>query len=287
MKFLKSHFALSRSQQNGIFVLIVLIILFQIVIFGMDYLPSNEEPIDQERLEAFTRQMDSIEKARPGKKDTIYPFNPNFLSDFKGYQLGMKAEEIDRLLRYRENGQWINSSEDFQEVTKISDDLLRKISPSFRFPAWIQKNSSKSNFEHAVQQKLEVSDLNLATAEDLQAINGIGAKLSERIIKYRFKIGGFLDSSQLNDVYGLSPEVIEKLNARFKIITRPKISIISIHTATAAELAEIPYLSPEMARKIINYRNLHERISSFEELSKIDAFPSDKIDRIKLYLAVE
>ena len=287
MKFLKSHFALSRSQQNGIFVLIALIILFQVVIFGMDYLPSKTEPISRERLEVFQQQMDSIEKARPEKKDTIYPFNPNYLSDFKGYQMGMSIEEIDRLLQYRENGKWVNSTEDFQEVTKISDELLAKIAPSFRFPEWINKAEKKSKIEHSIPKKLEISDLNMATAEDLQVVNGIGEKLSERIVKYRYSLGGFVDAMQLKDVYGLSPEVIEKINLRFAVITKPDVSIRNINSLTAAELAEIPYFNAELARKIISYRNLHERIASFEELSKIDGFPSDKIDRIKLYLAVE
>ena len=35
------------------------------------------------------------------KKDTIYPFNPNFISDYKGYKLGMSIQEIDRLHQYR------------------------------------------------------------------------------------------------------------------------------------------------------------------------------------------
>ena len=31
----------------------------------------------------------------------IYPFNPNFITDYKGYKLGMNSKEINRLLLYR------------------------------------------------------------------------------------------------------------------------------------------------------------------------------------------
>jgi hypothetical protein len=27
----------------------------------------------------------------------VYPFNPNFITDYKGYKLGMSVQEIDRL----------------------------------------------------------------------------------------------------------------------------------------------------------------------------------------------
>jgi len=46
----------------------------------------------------------------------IYPFNPNFITDY-GYKLGMTSEEINRLLNYRATNKWINSAEEFQKFT--------------------------------------------------------------------------------------------------------------------------------------------------------------------------
>ncbi|SDS69556.1 helix-hairpin-helix domain-containing protein [Gramella sp. MAR_2010_147] len=286
MKFLKSHFALSRSQQNGIFVLVLIIIGFQIFLF-LDF-SSESEVVDQSEIEGFQRQLDSLNRTASKRKDTIYPFNPNYITDFKGYQLGMNLEEIDRLLVFRNSGKWINSSEDFQKVTDISDSLLKKISPSFRFPEWTQKVSSINTFQNNLKtSEMKVSDLNAASAEDFKAINGIGEVLSQRIVKYRSSIGGFLNSSQLKDVYGLSPEVIARIDQKFTILSKPDIAIKNLNSITEAELSEIPYFNDQLAREIISYRKLHEGISSFEELSKINTFPYDKIDRIKLYLAIE
>lgn len=287
MKFLKSHFALSKVQQNGIFVLVILIILFQLVIFGMDYLPEDESmPLTNEEVEEWTRQLDSINRPKENRRDTIYPFNPNYITDYKAYQLGMNLEETDCLLEYRKSGNWINSVEDFKKVTGISDSLLNVISPSFRFPEWV--SNTRSPKVRITENKInsEKIDLNSATAEDLITVNGIGEVLSSRIIKYRYSIGGFLDPVQLNDVYGLSPEIIKEVLNKFEIRTRPDIEIKNINSISLAELSEIPYFNYETARKIINYRSLHEGISSFEELTEIPGFPYDKIDRIKLYLAI-
>lgn len=287
MKFLKSHFALSRSQQNGIFVLVVLIIIFQVILF-IDFSDSEDHSdIQKTEIQAFQNQLDSLNRISEKRKDTVYPFNPNYITDFKGYQLGMSVEEIDKLLAYRAQNKWVNSSNDFQKVTGISDSLLNKISPSFRFPEWTKTRNSTITAVESKPSELIILDLNSASANDLKSINGVGEVLSERIVKYRLSIGGFLNPIQLNDVYGLSPEVIDRINLKFKILTKPDVTIRNINSITASELAEIPYINEVLARDIISYRNLNEGISSFEELAKINRFPSDKIDRIKLYLAIE
>jgi len=288
MNFFKSHFALSQSQQNGIFVLVLLIIGFQAFMF-FDFSSNSEiQKIDQSEIERFQRELDSINRNTPDRKDTIFPFNPNYLNDFKGYQLGMSVEEIDRLLNYRKSGKWINSVSDFQKITRISDSLLRKISPAFRFPEWTQRtNSPTIQHDKFKGSDASVLDMNTASAEDFKLVNGVGEVLSERIIKYRNSIGGFLSPIQLKDVYGLSPEVIEKIEEKFQIQSRPDIAIKNLNLISEAELSEIPYFNNGLAQQIISYRKLNEGISSFEELSKINAFPYDKIDRIKLYLVLE
>ena len=287
MKFLKSHFALSRSQQNGIFILVLVIIILQLILFGSDYVSKDSEPVNDEEIIKFQNQLDSIRKLKPIVRDTIYPFNPNYLSDFKGYQIGMSVEEIDKLLKYRATNKWINSAEEFQTVTGVSDSLMMIIEPSFRFPEWV-KNSGK--LQKPITEKavdISIADLNTVSAEDLQVVNGIGEKLSERIVKYRKSIGGFLSEEQLKDVYGLSPDVIARINEKFQVVNKPQVILQNINSITEAELAELPYFNPALARKIINYRIMNEGIRSFEELTKISGFPSDKIDRIKLYLSVQ
>jgi len=288
MKFLKSHFALSRSQQNGIFVLVLLIIGFQVFMFIDISSEEQSDIINEDRIQDFQKQLDSLNRNTSLRRDTIYPFNPNYINDYKGYILGMNLEEIDRLLAYRKNGKWINSERDFQNVTGVSDSLLRKISPSFRFPEWINKqNSSTFRTQKTSGPDLVILDLNLASAEDFKLINGVGEVLSQRIVKYRNSIGGFLSSIQLKDVYGLSPEVIGRIEEKFQIRSRPDVPIRNLNSINEAELAEIPYFDNKLAKTIISYRKLNEGISSFEELSKINTFPYDKIDRIKLYLTLE
>ncbi len=299
MKNFKSHFWYNNSQRNGIFFLAILIIALQLVFFFVDF--SREDTTEANSLEIlkFQQEIDSLKQLKLAtKKTNIYPFNPSFLTDFKGYQLGLSTEEIDRLLLHRVKGNYINSSKEFQQVTKISDSLLVIISPLFKFPDWIsnkkrdifQSRNFGSNKASEVSQKKEPvtlhskKDLNTATTKDLQTINGIGEKLSERIIKYREKLGGFLLNQQLYEVYYLDAEVAAKVLERFKIIEKPIIKKINVNTATFKEVLSIVYIDYDLTKKIFEYRDEVAEIQSLEELKGIDGFPLEKFDRIILYL---
>ena len=267
--------------------MVIIIIVLQAIYYFLDFSTEDSaESLNPEELEAFQAQIDSIKLARAEADSVkIYPFNPNYITDFKGYTLGMSVEEIDRLHRFRDRDKWINSAKDFQKVTGVSDSLLASISPYFKFPDWVIEAEKKKS-KVKVTTPISVSDLNKAEAEELQKVNGIGEVLANRIVNYRTKIGGFRSELQLKDIYGLNYETREKLQRQFRVTEKENFSLININQARLLELVEVPYIKYELAREIIDYRQLHEKIESFEELSKIESFPSDKIDRIQLYLSL-
>ena len=287
MKSIKSHFVFTRSQQNGIFLLVCIIIILQAFYYFSDFTNDvSAEGLSPEELERFQAQIDSIKLARAEADSVrIYPFNPNYITDFKGYALGMSVEEIDKLHQFRDEDKWINSAIDFQKVTGVSDSLLASISPYFKFPDWVIEAEKKKAKRREVAP-IFISDLNTAKAEELQKIDGIGDVLASRIVNYRTKIGGFRSEIQLKDIYGLSYETREKLQRQFRVIESENFRLININKAKVLDLVEVPYIKYELAREIIDFRQLHEKIESFEELSKIESFPSDKIDRIQLYLSL-
>jgi competence ComEA-like helix-hairpin-helix protein len=200
--------------------------------------------------------------------------------------MGMTAEELDRLYAYRNANNFVNSAGGFKEVTGISDSLLTILAPRFRFPRGNLYNSpeEKSVAAGGVKMVIPKWDLNKATAGDLRQINGIGAVLSERIIRFREALGGFLQDSQLYDVYGLDAEVVARTLGRFRVVEPPDITPIDINTASVEEIAGLVYISFPMAEAIVEYREKVGGIGSFDEISRLEGFPSDKIERIKLYL---
>ncbi|WP_282040605.1 ComEA family DNA-binding protein [Winogradskyella flava] len=289
---MKSHFQFSNQQRNGIFLLLAIIIVLQCIYNFVDF-SDGEIPIDNQELDSFREELDSLRLVEFEKNEPkIYPFNPNYITDYKGYTLGMSNEEIDRLHTFRESNQWVNSVKQFQDVTKVSDSLLASISPYFKFPDWVTNPKPKSNrynnsFSNNSRPKAFVQkvDLNVASASQLQKVYGVGEKLSERIISYRNKYkGGFVDDVELSEVYGLTPEVIERIKNEFTVKTPRAIARFNLNTATRDELVQVQYIDYEVANNIIEERTLREGFKSLDELTKVEDFPVKKIEIIKLYL---
>ncbi|MDU8885596.1 helix-hairpin-helix domain-containing protein [Yeosuana sp. MJ-SS3] len=289
---MKSYFTFSKRQRNGIFLLLFLIIVFQCIYFFIDF-SSEEIKYNEAEFELFQKEIDSLRLVEiENRKPVIYPFNPNFITDYKGYTLGMSNEEIDRLLKYREQNLWINSVKQFQEVTQVSDSLLNAISPYFKFPDWVTNPKSQNtsafknyNTPRSFEEKL---DLNTATASQLQRVNGIGKALSERIVNFRSKfVGGFIADVQLQDVYGLSPEVIERIGEQFTVKTPRQIEKINLNTASSEQLVTIQHIDYQLAHNIIEQKTLREGYKSLDELLKVKDFPVNKIEIIKLYLTLD
>ncbi|MGK0176121.1 MAG: DNA uptake protein ComE-like DNA-binding protein [Ulvibacter sp.] len=292
MKSIKPHFWYNKSQRNGVFFLLFFILILQGVYFFVDFSSSEETNLPSEEITLFQNQIDSLKLIEiENRKPKIYPFNPSFISDYKGYQLGMTTQEIDRLLSHRESGKYINSARQFQVVTKVSDSLLAVISPYFKFPDWISRKKNTSlNYNKPKEEEIftgEKQDLNIVTAIQLKEIKGIGDKLSERIIKYRTSMKGFMNDEQLEQVYGLKPEVIAKVLQRYTVLSQPTIEKVNVNTATFKEVLHLPYIDYELTKKIFQYRDEVAEIQNLEELKNIEDFPIENFDKIALYLKAE
>src|SRR5690554_1801924 len=253
---IKSHFTFNKRQRSGILLLLLLIISLLCVYWFIDF--SNDTTLDtsSEEIVAIQNELDSLRLAEAeSRKPKIYPFNPNFITDFKGYTLGMSNDEIDRLLKFREQGKWINSIADFKNVTKVSDSLLNEISPYFKFPDWVSNPQPTTNYKSHVNNKGFVEkpfhqkiDLNEATEEELQQVSGIGEALSKRIVSYRQKLNGFSNEKQLYAVYGLDSVVIKRTLNLFTVKTPKEIAKMNINKASASDIATIPGISFELAK---------------------------------------
>lgn len=292
---IKSHFTFSRQQRSGILLLLLLIVSLLCVYWFVDFSEEDTFDISSAEIVSIQNELDSlrlaaIENSKPQK----YPFNPNFITDYKGYALGMTNEEIDRLLQYRKEGNWINSPADFKKVTGVSDSLLNELSPYFKFPDWVTNPKPKTNYKDFKNEKgfsekpfAQKIDLNKATEEQLQQVSGIGEALSKRIISNREKLGGFSNDIQLYSIYGLEPSVAQRILNIFTVKTPKDIFKINVNTASASDISTIPGISFEMAKKIWEYRRLHEKINNVQELDKIEGMTERKLQLIQLYLSVE
>jgi DNA uptake protein ComE-like DNA-binding protein len=289
-KTIKGYFNFSREQRAGIVVLFAIIIMLQLIYFFVDFSAVAKSDPEKQKWLSLESQIDSLNENNGKERPKMYPFNPNFITDYKGYKLGMSVQEIDRLLAFRKKNKYVNSPKEFQNVTKVSDSLLAAIAPFFKFPDWVNNKKEFKTFEKysnsafAKKEKIVLIDINQATQEDLIKIYGIGEAISLRILKQKENLGGFVSMEQMKDVWGLSPEVIANLNSHFKVSVLPNFKKIAVNDASLKELSQFFYFKYTLAKEIVTYRSMNGNIKNIEDLTKIKGFPVDKAKIIDLYL---
>ena len=283
-------FKFTATQRAGIFLLLLIIIGIQVAYYFREIKFEEDTSLEKQQWLSLQSQIDTMKIEKVNYKPTIYPFNPNFITDFKGYNLGMSTAEIDRLLEFRKKNLYVNSAEEFQALTKVSDSLLATMEPYFKFPDWVKNKKQSKGFEkypnqaYAKKEKAPIIDINLASQEDLIKVYGIGPGLSERILKQKELLGGFISMDQMEDVWGLSPEVIEKLKGQFNVGAVPNVKKVKINDASAKELQLFPYFRYPLNKEIVTYRSMNNGIKNSEDLSKIKGFPIEKIKIIEKYM---
>ena len=281
MNTFQSLFVFTRSQRNGLLLLVFLMVSVQLSYYFIDFNAVETNPPERAQWLALERKIDSFQRAKP--KFQRFPYNPNFISDAKGYKIGMSVAEIDRLHAFRAQGRFVNSAAEFQSVTKVSDSLLAVISADFKFPGWVRK-SRKIQAPVFREGRMTQIDINAATKEELMAVYGIGDALSDRILKQKEILGGFVSMEQMQDVWGLHEQVVEKLKQQFVVKTVPAVKKIKVNDASVKELAQFPYFRYALAKEIVTYRSMNGAIRNADDLKNIKNFPLDKISIIALYL---
>ncbi len=295
-------FGFTRQQRVGIIALFLLIVVLQAGYFvytSMAAGTSGSQSEEEKQWLSLQAEIDRLKSQNTEKVKVIYPFNPNFISDYKGYTLGMTVAEIDRLHKFRETGKFVNSAEDFKKVTGVHDTLLAKLSPYFKFPDWVIKKQQQSVKEHTYpnreytsydksprkeEKKIILKDINEALEEDLDEVYGIGPAFAKKILRRRAQLGAFVSMEQMDEIKDLSPEAVAGLKQKFRVSGQPAVTKININTASLNQLSYFTYFNKNIAKAIITRRSMKGKINNIEELLEINEFPVDKQKIIPLYL---
>lgn len=163
----------------------------------------------------------------------------------------------------------------FRRTVYIRDTVRRK------WYVWDTVTVQVKSVRYATKSRpLEPLDLNTLDSTGLVKLPGIGPATAIKIIRYRECLGGYTQISQLTEIEGL-PDSLMKW---FIITDTVPIRKVPVNKATLTELRRHPYLDFYQARAIVEFRNERGMIKGPGQLSFMEEFSAQDLDRLIPYL---
>ncbi len=289
--WIKSFFGFSRRETNAFLILLPLmfVLIFSEPIYRywfvqQDHDYSKEANQLDSLIATWKWESDSAAIETRAISRELFAFDPNRSSKEELMKLGFSKSFANRVVNYRIKGGKFFVKNDLMKIYGMDTVLFKQLIPFVNLPETILKDRAVSKAEPKEKSSVAKFDLNKADTSQLIKIYGIGSKLSLRIISYREKLGGFISSSQLNEVYGLDSIVVKELVSRSFIDQNFLPKQINVNTATDKELGSHPYIKYKLAKAIGAYRMQHGSFAAVDDLKRITIIDADAFARMKPYL---
>ncbi|MEO9532260.1 MAG: helix-hairpin-helix domain-containing protein [Crocinitomicaceae bacterium] len=216
------------------------------------------------------------------EKNALSYFNPNNLDEQGWENIGFSQKQAQAIVKYRSSYGPFKTAEDVSKIYVISDDKYKEIAPFMIF----EKQDEDVLPDTSINDAVVLVDVNTATAELLQEINGIGPTYSERIVKFRNSLGGFYSKDQFDEVYGISEESLAALKKR-TTISEDHIDKIKINSISKSDLKRHPYFKKwEVVSAILSKRD-KERITSLSFLVDDNVVGKAELEKMEAYVSYE
>lgn len=250
----------------------------------------NLSAADYERIAPYIRIAPSLRDqplTAPATAPASFLFDPNTVSFDSLRRLGVPARVARTLINYREAGGIFRRPADLKKVYGMTADHLERLLPQVALPAVPDSTgdaapASDSLLPETASVPPLVVDVNRADAATWAQLRGIGPVLSERIVRFRERLGGFTSIDQVAETYGLPDSTFEVIRPQLR--SSPPLRRLAINELDWQTLRKHPYLNRREARALVAYRQAHGPFSGPEALSQVRALNRQTLTRILPYL---
>jgi competence protein ComEA len=301
-RIVKDYFSFSKKETTAAIILLIIVGSF----IALPYLYKKErqppviDPQVKAAVEAIQPKSTSNEsvsddfadryQAVPTEVETkyaLFEFDPNTLDAAGWKRLGLRDKTINTLLNYRNKGGKFRKPEDIRKIWGLRPQEADRIIPYAKIDA-PQNSYAKPVFGSVAPtaKAIAVVDINTAQPQDMRNIPGMENGLQYRIVKFREKLGGFINLEQVKETYGMTDSAFTAMQPYIKFVPAA-VAKININSASDFELNAHPYISNSVAKAIALYRTQHGSYQSVADIKKIAFIKEDVFQKIAPYLTVE
>lgn len=224
--------------------------------------------------------------------ERVFPFDPNVASEDEWMRLGLSSRQARIIRNYVSKGGRFRRAQDLLRIYGFPEEAFEVLAPHVRISAsrtetpsddYKTRRFSGPTGERAPRRIGKIG-INTADSSAWESLPGIGSVLASRIVKFRERLGGFHNASQVAETYGLSDSVytlIRPLLQEEPLIFSPG---LDINASTVAEIRAHPYMTPRLARSVVAYREQHGRYVRAEDLLAIETMTEELFEKLKPYI---
>ncbi|MBI2730930.1 MAG: helix-hairpin-helix domain-containing protein [Sphingobacteriales bacterium] len=321
-EWVKDYFTFTKKERTGIIVLVILVLILLFIPYLFPYLKkrpkhNNAEfeneiaklkqlKIDSSQAHNLVRRTNNDDNDNDGQVDYYQPkkrndeenrrgelfaFDPNTATGAEWKRLGIKDKTIQTIQNYLSKGGRFRKPGDLYKVYGLKEEDVTRMIPYVAIKSETVSETFKETpsivYENKKAKSFSVQiEINTADTNTLIVLPGIGSKLSQRIINFRDKLGGFYSVEQVGETFALPDSTFQKIKPNL-ICNTSLLKKININTADLNILKAHPYIRYALANVIIQYRNEHGNYNSVDDLRKISMMTDELFRKISPYLTIE
>lgn len=313
-KWIRDYFTFSQKERRSVFGLVILAVFFALLPALFPFLVKDEielvvDTVTQNQLaqlqiiperKEYNRQEEGTEQWYQPKSSNTYQtqskttaaelfyFNPNTASAEDFERLGLRSKTIQTILNYRNKGGRFYKADDLERIYGLRHEEFERLFPYVQIEQPSAEKNSAAVFEPSQTKKTEpkvfLIDINTADTTEWKKLHGIGSKLSQRIVNFRTKLGGFVSAEQVGETFGLPDSTFQKIKPFLQLSNTADVKKININTASIDEFKAHPYIKFPVANAIVQYRKEHGLFNNTADLQKLGAVDETLFKKIAPYL---
>lgn len=225
------------------------------------------------------------------KKNVILDINTATATDLAKLD-GIGPVLSARIVKYRDAKIGYDSINELKKIYGLNPQTFNSILPNLRISTPIrpirhsaqelQKEPRKEAKREEYPAKPIDLDINKATSEELQEIRGIGPFYSRNIVEFRDRLGGLHSLDQLQNVFGMKPDVFELLRQSVRI--KSDHDQFDINQISFKNLLRMGILEYEEVKYIFQLKKAQDGIHSEEQIRRLKGIPKEKLDILMPYI---